>query len=324
MPRVPEARTRPEATVRHSSSRYYLAVLAVLALPAASRGVAVQSAPGPAPNASGALARLSDRKASIRLQAIQELKDSPDPRVAEALVATGRDDKEREVRVAALHAIGERDADKIAEVLATIASRDPDDRIRASAVFALGRMPTGAVTGALLRALRDKSTRVQVEAIGGIADRDGVDVETALGDAVESDNTDIRAAAERALLRRRIKRAPLAIWDVHSSVLFDEAYIGSPLGTAGMFDLSSRLTRSILGARSVPLMVTLLRDVPTRRLVDDRFIAAVARSVAQPLVQLERPTHDLPEAATCGFEKLAVDFRTLLRGSSSVRMSARR
>jgi hypothetical protein len=91
-------------------------------------------------------------------------------------------------------------------------------------------------------------------------------------------------------------------------VLFDEAYIGNPLGIAGTLDLSSRLTRSILGSRSLPPIVALLGDVPMRSLLHNGFVVALAGSVAQPLVAVERPPQDLPAGTTRSYRLAKVYF----------------
>jgi len=194
--------------------------------------------------------------------------EPPPSSVAAADDLTRLADRKASVRIAAVRQLqGSRDA-RATDALIAAAKSDKDRDVRIAALRALGA--------------RDDDRAADLLTITAKQDR----------------NENIRAAAEFGLLRRDLRRARVAVWQVHSAVLFDEAYIGSPLGIAGTLDMSSRLTRAILGRRAEPFAMMLVGEVPIHSLVRSGFTVRLAPVLEQPLIEAGSPERELPAGTT--------------------------
>jgi len=173
---------------------------------------------------------------------------------------------------------------------------DPKTSVRMEAVRQLQASPDVRATEALMAVAKsDKEREVRIAALHALGARDDDrDLELLTISAKQDRNEKIRAAAEFGLLRHEARHAAVSVWNVHSAVLYDEAYIGSPLGRAGRFDMSSRLTRAILGRRAEPVAMLLVGDVPVASLLRSGFTAWLSPRLAHPLVEAESSGRELP------------------------------
>ncbi|MBD3270967.1 MAG: tetratricopeptide repeat protein [Elusimicrobia bacterium] len=149
------------------------------------------------PAVSELVKQLESKKTSVRIEALELLKEHKRPETIPAIIARITDHKSS-VRLAAVEALSVFEDDQTRQAL-TRALKDDDDRVRYAAVTGIRPLACQEILSHLIGMLSDKHDEIRMAAVRAIARIKGRDAINALSQATNDDELEIRMAALTSL-----------------------------------------------------------------------------------------------------------------------------